>query len=314
MAGQGRSKGRRGSLPLEGIARTVASLAAIGLLAAVVGYGLGLYLTGALMSASRDPGTPGEGTDAPLVAGEPEPVETGPPPAGPGEDGEPAELEPEDEEPPAEPVTAAPGQQLVPVVPVTLYVVQLGAFNTAENAGAMVQELEQAGIAAAAVNVGGHRVWAGMFIDRPSAQQLAGQLSEAGYEVFVAERHVGADVALTASSPEAAAVLEDALLRLPGYVWEAAALWSGGDTGGGPPLPSDRPLAERVKESLQALEGLPEATVPPALKSAYNRLAKMAQDPAPGAGDPSAAALGEAALLLAEAESVFRQMAAPSGI
>lgn len=308
MARSRRFQGRGNPLPFEGLARTVVSLLAVGLLAAGVGYGLGLYLTGALSSGSsvaENGSSPPDSVVIDMDVDQDSPSGEEPDPGldqapGPEEtNGGPDETE-------ATPVTA-PASREVSVAPVMLYGVQLGVFSNAENAQVFVQELNSADIAGAVVQVDGYRVWTGMFVDRDSARQLAEQLQALGYEAFVTERRIGYDVLLQGSSAETLDILADAIARLPGYMWETAAMWSPGSG-----VSADTPLMERLRETAGTLDRLPDSAGHQALKNAYNRLISMV---AAGSRpvDPADGKLGEAASLLAEVEQVFRVMASNPG-
>lgn len=327
----GRRLRQRNFLPLEGMARTVVSLAAVGLIAAGIGYILGLYLTGALTTGTGSPGT-GEG---PLVIDLPEPETRSEPGTGsdftggedvPGDedhhedDGiDPDSQEPVDDaepEPPSELVTAPSGTQ-VSVAPVALYVIQIGSFSAADNARQMVSELAQNGLVASAVQLDGHRVWTGMFVDRDSARHVAELVQEAGFEAFVAERRIGNDVLISGAN-EGLTALEGAIARLPGYLWEAALSWeaaSPADSDSTPYTPpQERPLLERLREDRQALARIPDSAVGDSLISVYDQLISLVQSPDEAFNNPASSSMAKASELLAEAEQLFRQLASSADI
>jgi len=60
--------------------------------------------------------------------------------------------------------------------------VQVGIFNTQEDAQALVQRLQSLGYIATAAPGDGYRVWVGGYFDRVTAERLAANLRKAGFD------------------------------------------------------------------------------------------------------------------------------------
>jgi cell division septation protein DedD len=74
------------------------------------------------------------------------------------------------------PATPQPAQQSL------RFHVQVGIFNTQEDAQALVQRLQSLGYIATAAAGDVYRVWVGGYLDRETAERLAANLRKAGFD------------------------------------------------------------------------------------------------------------------------------------
>jgi hypothetical protein len=125
-----------------------------------------------------------------------------------------------------EPVQQVPAKTSISVPSVSLWRVQLGAFNGKEQAEQLAEQTRKKGFPAIVSGTNPHRVLAGVTRTKEAAQNLSQELTKAGYKPYVAEfQYVGGTFTITVADAEYAALFKNGLLTLADAVPMAAEVW-----------------------------------------------------------------------------------------
>jgi cell division septation protein DedD len=88
------------------------------------------------------------------------------------------------------PTSTTPGPTALPVIPAppSRFHVQAGAFDDRDSAASLVKQLRDHGYAVTLVEGPPYRVWVGGYLDRATADRLAANLNQAGFEATLTPR------------------------------------------------------------------------------------------------------------------------------